>query len=287
MPTRPAIPVSGRRWSPGRAGATGSRGRLGAVVTGRLGSAATGTCPPRLAAMCAARTGRCGDCLVRRLVAWRAPVVAAAWCGSRAGCETRRGWAGSRTARTAGGVTGTARLGSGSGCGSCCGADAAGLPSRAAIRAGRGTGDLACAGSAATGRGDGGGVAAGAAAGASDGTVVDTGSAEAAEAAGADATAAVTGAAGSVGVSPVVGVAGGGTGDDTASDGGAVETRAGRNPAGSRYPSSSVATRIPRWTYGVATSGSPLGPIVPTGSPSATAAPFVTTSEPRCVSVTA
>jgi len=43
---------------------------------------------------------------------------------------------------------------------------------------------------------------------------------------------------------------------------------------------------MPRWTWGSVTSGSVLGPIVPTPSPSATVAPFFTTNEPRCVSVT-
>ncbi len=44
---------------------------------------------------------------------------------------------------------------------------------------------------------------------------------------------------------------------------------------------------MPRWTYGDCTSGVPLGPIVPTTAPSATASPFATPVEPRCVSVTA
>jgi hypothetical protein len=43
---------------------------------------------------------------------------------------------------------------------------------------------------------------------------------------------------------------------------------------------------MPRWTCGSLTPGSSLGPIVPTPSPSATVAPFVTAIEPRCVSVT-
>ena len=43
---------------------------------------------------------------------------------------------------------------------------------------------------------------------------------------------------------------------------------------------------MPRWTYGSLTSGSPLGPIVATVSPSATVAPLATDTEPRCVSVT-
>src|SRR5579871_1382989 len=43
---------------------------------------------------------------------------------------------------------------------------------------------------------------------------------------------------------------------------------------------------MPRWTYGPATSGVPLGPTVPTTAPSATVAPFFTASEPRWVSVT-
>src|SRR5918911_718443 len=44
---------------------------------------------------------------------------------------------------------------------------------------------------------------------------------------------------------------------------------------------------MPSCTYGVGTDGTPLGPIVPTTSPSATASPFATPIEPRCVSVTA
>ena len=70
--------------------------------------------------------------------------------------------------------------------------------------------------------------------------------------------------------------------------GGAVEAtgRAGRYVRGSTYPCSSAASRIPTWTYGSAHSGTPLGPIVPTPSPSATVAPRVTRIEPRWVSVT-
>jgi hypothetical protein len=44
---------------------------------------------------------------------------------------------------------------------------------------------------------------------------------------------------------------------------------------------------MPRWTYGPETSGSPVGPIVPTPSPSATVAPLETEIDPRWVSVTA
>ena len=40
--------------------------------------------------------------------------------------------------------------------------------------------------------------------------------------------------------------------------------------AGSTYPSAAADTRIPRWTYGDGHSVSPLGPAMPTGSPSAT-----------------
>jgi hypothetical protein len=43
---------------------------------------------------------------------------------------------------------------------------------------------------------------------------------------------------------------------------------------------------MPRWTYVPSTSGVPLGPIVPTTAPSATAASRATAIEPRCVSVT-
>src|SRR5579871_996944 len=44
---------------------------------------------------------------------------------------------------------------------------------------------------------------------------------------------------------------------------------------------------MPRWTYGPSTSGVPLGPAVPTRSPSSTAAFAGTAIEPRCVRVTA
>lgn len=44
---------------------------------------------------------------------------------------------------------------------------------------------------------------------------------------------------------------------------------------------------MPRCTYGPSTSGVPLGPTVPTTSPSATVAPRETASAPRWVSVTA
>jgi hypothetical protein len=62
--------------------------------------------------------------------------------------------------------------------------------------------------------------------------------------------------------------------------------RAGRKSSGSTYAWSFPAARIPRCTYGPSTSGSPLAPIVPTPSPSATVAPFVTAIEPRWTSVT-
>jgi hypothetical protein len=44
---------------------------------------------------------------------------------------------------------------------------------------------------------------------------------------------------------------------------------------------------MPRWTYGTATSASPLGPIVPAASPSAIVDPFSTRTVPRWVRVTA
>jgi hypothetical protein len=43
---------------------------------------------------------------------------------------------------------------------------------------------------------------------------------------------------------------------------------------------------MPRYTYGTASVEIPLGPTVPTGSPSATTAPRATSKEPRCTSVT-
>ena len=77
-----------------------------------------------------------------------------------------------------------------------------------------------------------------------------------------------------------------GTGSARGSGTGAV-ARAGSSPSGSTYPSSSDATRIPRWTCGSTASSSALVPILPTVSPSATIRPCSTSSEPSCASVTA
>jgi hypothetical protein len=78
-----------------------------------------------------------------------------------------------------------------------------------------------------------------------------------------------------------------GSGEATVALGsGDAEGRSGNIVVGSTYPYSSVVLRMPRWTCGSVTPASSLGPIVPTPSPSATVAPFVTTVVPRCVSVT-
>lgn len=81
--------------------------------------------------------------------------------------------------------------------------------------------------------------------------------------------------------------AGAGAGASTDAGGAGDVARGGRSESGSTYPSGSEAIRIPRCTYGCATSASPLGPIVPTVAPSETPAPRVTPIEPRCTSVTA
>jgi hypothetical protein len=78
--------------------------------------------------------------------------------------------------------------------------------------------------------------------------------------------------------------AGGGAGAGAA---GAGEGRGGSNVSGSTYPFGSSARLMPRWTYGTSTSGSPDGPIVPTGSPSATPSPALTAIAPRWSRVTA
>jgi hypothetical protein len=94
--------------------------------------------------------------------------------------------------------------------------------------------------------------------------------------AGAGAAGDVTAAGAAAGAAGVAGVAAG--------DGGGIG--AGRNESGSRYPCGSEVTRTPMYTYGTSSSGVPLGPTVPTASPSETLAPFFTAAEPRCVSVT-
>ena len=110
---------------------------------------------------------------------------------------------------------------------------------------------------------------------------------------GAGADGAATASAGAEGtLGPAGAAAGAGAGAGAGATGAAIGAagtapRAGRNESGSRYPCASAATRTPRWRYGPATSGSPLGPTTPTGAPSSTAVPAATETEPRCVSVTA
>ena len=79
------------------------------------------------------------------------------------------------------------------------------------------------------------------------------------------------------------GVTGGGAGAGEAVTGGGS---AGRSESGSTYPCAFAVTRTPMYTYGTSSSGVPLGPTVPTASPSTTCAPPETAIEPRCVSVT-
>ena len=65
--------------------------------------------------------------------------------------------------------------------------------------------------------------------------------------------------------------------------GGLGALRGGSSPSGSTYVSPSPS-RIPRWTYGTACSGSPDVPEAAIGSPSATCWPRLTRSAPRWVS---
>jgi hypothetical protein len=60
----------------------------------------------------------------------------------------------------------------------------------------------------------------------------------------------------------------------------------GSSESGSTYPFRSAVRRMPRYTYGTASSGSPLGPTVPTGSRSETVSPRRTEYDPRWRSVT-
>jgi hypothetical protein len=88
---------------------------------------------------------------------------------------------------------------------------------------------------------------------------------------------------GAGGVAGTVSGAAGGDGAGTCPTGG----RGGSSPSGSTYPSSSLATRTPRWTCGSGVPGSMLVPMLPTVSPSATTRPRSTSSAPSCASVTA
>ena len=96
------------------------------------------------------------------------------------------------------------------------------------------------------------------------------------------AVGAVVAGAGTVAGGDVAGGGAGGAGLDAATGSG----WSGRNSSGSTYPFGSSERRTPRWTYGMSCSTSPLGPIVPTTSPSETVAPRWTLIEPRWVSVT-
>ncbi len=88
------------------------------------------------------------------------------------------------------------------------------------------------------------------------------------------------------GAGAVTGTAGWATGWPSAGGCCGGAGRAGNRESGSRYPFGSAVRRIPRYTYGSGTSGSPLGPIVPTTSPSSTAVPTRTPIVPRWTSVT-
>lgn len=78
---------------------------------------------------------------------------------------------------------------------------------------------------------------------------------------------------------------GGGGGGATGAGSGAC-SRGGSSVSGSRYPCGSAVRRTPRWTYGSGCSASPVGPIVPTTSLSATAVPTRTPIDPSWTSVT-
>ena len=78
-----------------------------------------------------------------------------------------------------------------------------------------------------------------------------------------------------------------GAGSLTAAGATGAASGGGRKSSGSRYPCGSALRRMPRYTYGTASSATPLGPTVPTRSRSATVAPRRTSYEPRCTSVTA
>ena len=114
--------------------------------------------------------------------------------------------------------------------------------------------------------------AAGAASGAAAGTGAGSGEG-AGVGAGAGAGCVATGGGGAAAGG---GVAGGATG----AGGGLGALRGGSSSSGSTYVSASP-TRMPRCTYGVACSGSPVGPASAMGSPSRTDAPFLTRSVPR------
>jgi hypothetical protein len=77
---------------------------------------------------------------------------------------------------------------------------------------------------------------------------------------------------------------GGGAGATGA--GSTAGSRGGSSVSGSMYPCCSAVRRTPRWRYGWGCSASPLGPIVPTTSPSATAVPTRTPIDPSWTRVT-
>jgi hypothetical protein len=204
------------------------------------------------------------------------PVAGPAACTDRGGAAAVRGSgrdSGRATCMLGAGTTGVSSTGDGGDAtGSPAGAPAAvalGGAAAAAGAAGAGAGAGAAAGAGA-------GVGAGAGAGVASAGLAAPGPACAGATAWAGLTTGTELAAG--------GTAAGGAGAGAV--GGAEGARGGSRVSGSTYPCSSDVRRMPSWTYGTLAPGSPLEPIVPTPSPSATVAPSFTATEPRCVSVT-
>ncbi|MDQ2968535.1 MAG: hypothetical protein M3R37_09490 [Actinomycetota bacterium] len=71
----------------------------------------------------------------------------------------------------------------------------------------------------------------------------------------------------------------------TGADLAAAATRGGSKDSGSTYPCGSLVTRAPKYTYGSASSTTPLGPTLPTTDASPTSVPRVTPIDPRWTSV--
>ena len=96
----------------------------------------------------------------------------------------------------------------------------------------------------------------------------------------------VGGATAGGGVALAGGASGAGCVSGAGAGGVAGVASGGKNVCGSRYPSGSALSLTPSWTYGTAYSGTPLGPTIATGCPSATASPRATSASPRWRSVT-
>jgi hypothetical protein len=291
------------------AAATSSRARSGSrrpCLCASPGVACTGSgAARRLDVAIPGRTGSWGAALATTCGAklpWRRATRRGCDVGRTNGARSvaRRSATGAARIAGPGDVTATRRESPPAADTRSCRSGRAGSEARAGAGTTAGTTSSTAGEGAGAGAGGGAGPGAAAGVGAATGSETDAATATAtvgAVAAGSAAGAAVGCAGAAVGACTRAGAGAGvvvtagaavaaGSGADRGAGTVGAGTRAGRKWSGSTYPFGSESSRTPRCTYGVSTSASPLGPIVPTASPSCTASPFFGAVEPRWVRVT-